>query len=165
MNITLERVNEDDKSILRQLLELYLHDFSEYDSADINEHGYYGYRYFDLYWIEPGRHPFFIRVNNRLAGFVLVGDHCYILTDPERRSIAEFFVMRKYRRKGVGYQAAWQVFDQIPGVWEVNQHKDALAAQRFWENTIRDYTKGQYEIKSVVTKDWNGQSLIFDNRK
>jgi len=94
----LVQVQEEEKSVLQQLLELYAYDFSEYDGADLNEHGYYGYTYLDHYWTEAGRSPFFIKVDDQLAGLVLVSDYRYVATDPATRSIAEFFVMRKYRR-------------------------------------------------------------------
>ncbi len=34
--------------------------------------GLYDYMYLDHYWTEEGRHPFFIRVDGKLAGFALV---------------------------------------------------------------------------------------------
>lgn len=44
----------DDKPVVRRLLELYLHDFSEFSGQDLNDHGEYGYRYLDHYWTDPG---------------------------------------------------------------------------------------------------------------
>ena len=49
MRIELIEVKETEKSVLRQLVELYAYDFSEYDDADVNEYGLYGYTYFDYY--------------------------------------------------------------------------------------------------------------------
>ena len=95
MKIELVRINESNKAVLRQLMELYLYDFSEFDHEDVNEHGVYGYRYLDHYWTEAGRHPFFIQVDDQLAGFVLIRR----LTPPDETpvimAISEFFVMRK----------------------------------------------------------------------
>ncbi|MCP4712667.1 MAG: GNAT family N-acetyltransferase, partial [Planctomycetes bacterium] len=100
------QVPEEEKSVLLQLLELYAYDFSEFDDNDVNEHGLYGYTYFDYYWTEEGRVPFFIRVDGKLAGFVLVNEYCYLVKEPGTKSIAEFFVMRKYRRQGIGKAVA-----------------------------------------------------------
>ncbi len=107
-----------DKPVLRHLIELYLYDFSEFTGEDVGDHGLFGYRYLDHYWTEPDRHPFFIRVGERLAGFVLVRK-CPGDDGDSESSIAEFFVMRKYRRRGVGRVAARRVFDMFPGRWEV----------------------------------------------
>ena len=43
--------------ILANLLELYVHDFSELLDLDIGEDGRFGYPSIALYWSEPGRHP------------------------------------------------------------------------------------------------------------
>jgi len=163
LNIELVKVEETEKSVLRQLIELYNYDFSEYDQADVNAHGFYGYRYFDHYWTEEARHPFFIKVDGELAGFVLVNDHCYYLKGAGARSIAEFFVMRKYRGKGIGKVVARQVFDRFPGKWEVLQHGENAPSIRFWETIVSEYTNGNFEKHAAQTEDWEGQALIFDN--
>jgi predicted acetyltransferase len=156
-------VPEAEKSVLRQLLELYAYDFSEYDGADINQHGFYGYTYLDHHWTEATRYPFFIKVDGQLAGLVLVSDYRYVETDPTTRSISEFFVMRKYRRQGVGKTIAFQLFDKFPGKWEVFQHQENAPSQRFWEAVIGAYTRENYK-RVQVTKDWGtGQVLGFDN--
>ena len=43
MNITLQLMSVDDKSLLIQLMELYNYEFSIYSNDDINEYGYYGH--------------------------------------------------------------------------------------------------------------------------
>ena len=163
--IELIPVEETEKSVLRHLIELYAYDFSEYDDADVNEHGLYGYTYFDYYWTEESRHPFFIRVDGKLAGFVLINDYCYVVKDPGARSIAEFFVMRKYRKKGVGKSVAIQVFDRFPGMWEIIQHGENEPSKEFWASVIRSYTHGNYRQERAKTEWWEGQALIFDNSK
>jgi predicted acetyltransferase len=168
MDIQIVPVELDQKSILRQLLELYLYDFSEYDDAELDEHGRYGYEYLDHYWIEEGRHPFFIRVaadggGGKLAGFVLVNSHSFVLEDPEAKSIAEFFVMRKYRRRGIGQYVATQVFDRFPGKWEVDQHEGNRPSYLFWETVIDAYTGRQYNKEELANEHLVGQAITFDN--
>lgn len=165
LKIELIEVMEEEKSVLRHLLELYAYDFSEFDAADVNEHGVYGYTYFDYYWTEDTRHPFFIRVDGKLAGFVLINEYCYVSPEPGTRSIAEFFVMRKYRRVGVGENVAVQVFDKFPGNWEVIQHGDNEPSQIFWETVIRTYTDGDFWQAQAKTESWSGPALLFDNSK
>ena len=163
MEIELIEVQETEKSVLRNLMELYAYDFSEFDEADVNGHGLYGYTYFDYYWTEEERAPFFIKVDGRLAGFVLVNEYCYLVKEPGTKSIAEFFVMRKYRRKGIGKSVAVMVFNKFPGKWEIIQHGENAPSQVFWEEVIRTYTNGNYRQESVSTEWWDGQALLFDN--
>ena len=100
-----------------------------------------------------------------LAGFVLVNDYCYHLKTPDTKSIAEFFVMRKYRRMGVGKTVARRVFEMFPGPWGVVQHGANLPSIRFWEKVVGEFTDGRFEQVDVVTEDWDGQALIFDNSR
>lgn len=161
--VNLVEVPYDQKFILKQLLELYEYDFSEFNNNDVNEYGMYGYKYLDHYWTEDSRHPFFIKANGQLAGFVLINGFCYLYENVQAHAIAEFFVMRKYRRYGIGKTAATQVFDQFKGNWEVLQHGNNDASKLFWKNVIHTYTSGSYEIKDVTTEHWIGQGMVFNN--
>ncbi len=163
MEIELIEVQEEEKSVLRNLMELYAYDFSEFDDADVNAHGLYGYTYFDYYWTEDGRVPFFVKVDGKLTGFVLVNEYCYLVKESGTKSIGEFFVMRKYRRKGIGKTVAQMVFDKFPGKWEIIQHGENEPSKIFWEEVIRAYTNGNYRQAPVTTEWWEGQALLFDN--
>jgi predicted acetyltransferase len=127
--------------------------------------GYYGYRYLDHYWTEDSRHPFFIKVDGKLAGFILISANTYKLDQGTAKSVTEFFVMRKYRRQGIGKSAAFQVFDRFPGKWEVIQHGGNAPSKRFWGKVIDEYSAGNYRKEPVETEYWVGQALIFDNIK
>ncbi len=98
-DVTVLEAAEPHKAVVRRLLELYGHDFSEFTDADVDEHGRYGYPYLDAYWSEPERHPFLFRVDRHWAGFALVRSGA-------PHDMAEFFVLRKYRRHGIGHVAA-----------------------------------------------------------
>ena len=118
-----------DKAVLEQLLELYQYDFSEFDDHDVGADGLYRYRYIDNYWTEPDRHPLLFRVDRKWAGFALVRAGA-------PHDMAEFFVMRKYRRSGVGTVLAREVFARFPGEWQVRQMTSNPAATAFWCQAI-----------------------------
>jgi predicted acetyltransferase len=145
MTITLRKVTYEQKSVLRNLLELYKYDFSEYDPMDINVHGLYEYKYLDHYWTEDGRHPFFIEVDEKLAGFALVCKLGVNDSELEIYSMAEFFVMKKYRRMGVGSTVAKNLFSLFPGVWKVSQIEENTPSLLFWRRLIGEYTNHNYE--------------------
>lgn len=150
MEIKLEKATIEQKSILRNLLELYTYDFTEFNLSDINEQGIYGYKYLDHYWTEDNRYPFLVRVNGNLAGFALVRGIGQNSSGLETYSIAEFFIMKKYRKLGVGKKVAFEVFDNFHGQWEVEQIEKNVPAQLFWRKTIAEYTGGKFdEIKEV----------------
>lgn len=143
-SLTISPVPEEDKSVLQHLMELYTYEFSVFEDLDVNAHGVYGYEYLDHYWTEEWRHPFLIRHENRLAGFILIremgekdGVKVY--------SMAEFFILLKYRRLGLGRQAAFFAFDRFPGNWHVSEVECNLGAQAFWRKVIGEYTGGNYQ--------------------
>ncbi|MBI5948173.1 MAG: GNAT family N-acetyltransferase [Chloroflexi bacterium] len=142
MNVVVEPAKVEDKAVLRRLLELYLYDFTEFLPHDLNEHGEFGYQYLDHYWAADEREtrlPFLVRADGKLAGFALV-----------RRkaggpwTMAEFFVMRKYRRGGVGSRAAREVFARCPGAWKVSEVTANTPAQAFWRRVIGAATGGRF---------------------
>jgi predicted acetyltransferase len=163
MEIKIITINYEQKSVLRNLLELYKYDFSQYDQEDINESGLYGYKYLDHYWTEEGRHPFFINVNDKLAGFALIRQ--IDLDDTNRRtySLAEFFIMKKYRKKCIGRKVAVELFNRFPGEWKVAQTETNLPAQKFWRKVIGEYTSDNFE--EIRTDDWDGLIHRFETKK
>jgi hypothetical protein len=99
MLMNLVRVTEDKVPVLARLLELYEYEFSGFEHTDVNEDGCFGYPYLKIYFTEPKRFAYFIEVDHKLAGFVMVCDYCYVSQD-DRLFMAEFFVMKKYRQLG-----------------------------------------------------------------
>ncbi len=161
--VEIQRASLSEKSVLRNLMELYQYDFSEYDGADVDEHGLFGYKYLDNYWTESERHPFLVRVSGKLAGFVLVRA-VDTKNKPVTHAITEFFVLRKYRRQGVGRKVAWQIFDMFPGQWSICQEEDNLPAQSFWRQVIAEYTQGAYTEEHLQTEEWHGLRQRFQSR-
>jgi predicted acetyltransferase len=78
-------------------------------------------------------------------------------------SIAEFFVMRCYRRRGVGKEAARLAFALHRGRWEVRETKHNYPAQRFWRALINEYMSGAYHEKVLDNDKWRGPIQSFDN--
>lgn len=130
MNVFVHPAAEEEKPVIRRLLELNAHDFSEIDGRDLGPHGEYGYAYLDHHWL-PGenRHPFLIRVEDRIAGCALVRAGI-----PHR--FGEFFILRKYRRSGVGTSAARTIFSRFPGEWLVEELAGNDAAVHSWRRSI-----------------------------
>lgn len=159
--LVIRSVRLEDKPLLRNLVNLYLYDMTEFNHEEVGRYGLFEYKYLDHYWTEPNRHAFFIEANSHLAGFVLVNRHSILLQDAN--TIAEFFVMRKYRRQGVGAAAAKQVFNKFPGQWEVRELLSNGAAHTFWQHTISLYTGGQYQEEFLNDERWSGPVQTFRN--
>lgn len=114
-----------------------------FPAIEIDANGRVGYDKLALYWSEPDRRfPFLIRDDGRVAGFVLVTRGSPASDDPDVLDIAEFFVLRRYRRSGVGRAAAFLLWDRLPGQWIVRVSEGNRGAIPFWAGVIADYTGG-----------------------
>ena len=82
MPVELLPTTREHEPILANLLELYIHDFSEQLAIPLGPDGRFGYPDLPAYWHEPGRHAFLVR-DGALAGFVLVkrGSRVRVLRD------------------------------------------------------------------------------------
>lgn len=160
MQIDLSPAGLAEKPILARLLQLYLYDFTEFDGEDLNPAGLYEYPYFDQYWQEAGRSPLLIHVDGRLAGFALVRRLAEDEGGPAS-SMAEFFILRKYRRLGVGSRAAKMVFQRFPGRWHIAVLAENQPARLFWRKVVQEYTRGDFT--EVIQNDelWKGLVLFF----
>jgi len=142
--VVLDVATPPEATLLANLLELYIHDLSEaFPLMELGTDGRFGYDKLPLYWSEPGRRfPFLIRCGTRVVGFVLVTRGSPASDDPDVFDVAEFFVIRRHRRSGVGRQASFLVWDRLPGRWIVRVSDGNTGALPFWERVIAEYTGG-----------------------
>ncbi|RXZ77429.1 GNAT family N-acetyltransferase [Paenibacillaceae bacterium] len=145
MNYELIKASEDYKAIIENLMQFYIYDFSEFERCDVEEDGLYeAYPYLEDYWIEVNnRFPYVIKLDGKYVGFVLVR----FIESKDRNyfSIAEFFIMKKYRKEGIGKAVAKQIFNLHKGQWEVYQLETNKPAQVFWNKTIDEFTQGNFK--------------------
>ena len=123
-NIEIIPASLEQKATLANLLELYSHDFSEFVDLEIGPDGRFGYSDLDIYWTEPERHPLLVYVDTRLAGFALIDGLQRGSSDGMVWDVAEFFILRRYRRTGIGTEVARQVWKRFPGRWQVRVNRE-----------------------------------------
>jgi predicted acetyltransferase len=158
MNLTISIAGYHDRDIVRNLIQLYFHDFSEYDGEDVRSSGRYDADWVEEYWEHPNA-AYVFHVGSQVAGFCLV-DHETLLVGSEN-AIAEFFVLRKYRRSGIGLQAAVQVLMSRPGVWEVSQIAANAPAQSFWRRVASRVGANGYAETLLDDERWHGPVQQF----
>ncbi len=153
------------RRVLRALFELYAHDFSPMTGADVNAHGAYTEEDFLMGWWDDHAndfHPFLLKIGGHWAGFAWVEVGSYIAPGAARHWLMEeFFILRKYRGRGVGEWFATQLFDRFPGVWEVGEIHENKDAQAFWRKVIGRYA-GEFEEIVVNNDRWDGPVQRFE---
>ena len=85
-----------DRDTMMNLIEKYLYEFSQWEKTDVNEDGLYGYKYLDCYFEEKDRYPYFIKVDDKLVGFVLISDYPEVPEEETDFCLSEFFIMHKF---------------------------------------------------------------------
>jgi predicted acetyltransferase len=153
MQIEIVPARADDLSVVQNLFAFYIHDLSEFGRWDIGDTGRFEFptnvaNYWNVPIVEGSRwradwrgYPFLVRVDAALAGFALVKR---IAADPATFDMGEFFILRKFRRHGIGKRAARLLFDRHPGLWEVREMPSNTPAQAFWRRIIAEYTQGNF---------------------
>jgi len=143
--IALDVATPRDAVLLSNLLELYAHDLSEAFALELGTDGRFGYDKLPLYWSEPERRfPFLIRCGTRIVGFALVTRGSPASEDPNAFDVAEFFVVRRHRRSGVGRHAAFLLWNRLGGRWTVRVSEANHRGRSFWASTIAEYTSGRF---------------------
>jgi predicted acetyltransferase len=142
MKVEVALATARESETVASLMQLYLYEFPYVDDLEVGDDGRFTYHYFDRYWSEEGRYPFLIRAEQRLSGFAFVVERAVLEPATAGHAMAEFFVLRKFRRRGVGRAAAYALFERFPGPWWVAEHIRNEPAQAFWRSVIGHYTGG-----------------------
>jgi predicted acetyltransferase len=134
--VGLESIERNDADVLDALFQLYAHDFSQHVSLELTNSGRFKVSAGELWWTRDDHHPFFVRVAGRLAGFALARKGSKVADDPAVMDVAEFFVVRGERGKGVGRHAALGLLVRFPGRWEVRVRQSNPLALKFWSRVL-----------------------------
>lgn len=163
--VRLDVARPDEAPVLANLLELYAHELSDVFALEIGSDGRFGYPRLPLYWSEPGRFPFLIRAEDRLAGFALATVGSPASDDPQAMDVAEFFVLRRHRKAGVGGRAAVQLWNGFPGrTWTVRVSAGNAPAVSFWAGAVGAYARDGFRESTLPGSPHPWRVLTFRSR-
>ncbi len=135
-----------DLAALRRLYPLYLHDLSAFtEHYTLDEDAAWQPSYLEDWLTRPTSHSLLIRVDGRPAGFALVAESPfpYMPKDVDFH-LAEFFVAKPYRRRGVGRAAGLATLRAFKGSWNLSVIDRNLPALAFWRAVTGELTGGDY---------------------
>jgi len=165
IDLQVEAAGKAQQPLIEAMLQLYTHDFSEHwagtPRGELGEDGRFPPYPIDDYWRDEGRVPLLLRKGGRLAGFALLNRHAHSGL-PVDVSMAEFFVVRKHRRGGLGRAAIDVILDRHRGLWEVAVVRRNLAALGFWQAALG----GSPSVRGLESHDqrdarWDGTIFRF----
>lgn len=155
-----------ERPLLEGLLQFYVYDFSEQESAqsdalDFDERGGFGtFQPPPEYWTDPEWRAFVIRLGEKVAGFAFVNTRSH-RAGQVQHNMAEFFVARKFRRHGVATEAVRQVLTSLPGDWEVAIKETNMAAKAFWPRAIAAAGVTDQVAVEGDGEQWRGPIWVF----
>ncbi len=151
--LALRRCETSDRPALARMLELYQYELSDIWDQDLDANGEFGYD-LESFWRSPTCHAFIATVSGRYAGFATVDRR--VKVGPEGWWMDQFFVLKKYRRAGVGAALAAHVFQTLPGDWEVGQMPANWPARAFWRRVITVRSHGHFSEHRLEQGRWTG---------
>lgn len=151
----LELINESNSHIFDELAQDYEDEFSPTSGKKKNQDGKYS---IDVDWRTPNI-GYYWKEGSKIVGFSIVE------SIDGYSEIVDFYVVPEYRKKMVGKNMAFAVFNKHPGPWRVRQISGSEAATKFWRRVIGDYTNENYTELQIANPPW-GSSVCqqFNNQ-
>jgi predicted acetyltransferase len=155
-NLVMSKIGFESDALLRNLAEHYCYDMSEWFDLDTGTDGRYSFDTLSV-WAN-GCDAYLAKVDESIAGFALIGSASEWLGDVRAHDVHEFFVMRRFRRRGVGRRMASFLWNEYPGEWLVRVLEANAPALTFWRREISSYSVGSYEDTQHMV---NGRCWTF----
>lgn len=153
-----------DRRWLTSVYSFYLHDLSEFDEGyySLDEAGSWTPDHLPSWLGEDDDHPLIVLESGRRVGFALVNQAPSRHVGPGMDfRMAEFFVLRAWRGRGIGRRAVFALFDRFRGKWEISELPRNAGAISFWRRVIGEYSGGRY----TETSDAAGVRQVIDTSR
>ena len=154
----------EQQSVLANLLELYAHDFSEFHPLRLGADGRFGYQQLSAYWSQPDHYPFLVKVDGNLAGLTLIKRSESAIQSGAIWDVAEFFIVRAYRRRGIGAAVAHEVWKKFRGRWEVRVMESNRTGSDFWSRAVASFSAVPIEPVVIERDGLYWRVFAFESR-
>lgn len=148
--IHLQPIKTEDREIFWNMNQKHLYEMTLYYPDDMDEQGNYHYGYFDAYFTDPNRKAWFICLDDKKIGFVMIHPYSVIGQNPDY-TLAEFAVFPAYRRNHYALETAKLIFSSYPGRWELKYNEKNSAAKQLWTLVTAPYHPTVHHLNEVET--------------
>ena len=145
-NLTISRIGPESDPLLRNLFEHYIYDMAEWFEIDTGADGSYSYDTASLW--RNGCHVYLAKAGDSIAGFAIAGSAAEWLGDIGARDVREFFIMRRFRRRGFGQRMATLLWREHQGEWLVRVLESNIPAVLFWRAAISSHSHNSFTEES-----------------
>ena len=158
-----------DYPTIQNMARFYVYDRTVYMGWQCPENGLFECIDFKHYFENSDEKSFLIRVDNELAGFVLLDKIRLLKNFDNDWNMGEFFILAKFQGKGIAYTVAQKIFKDHPGKWSVAVMPENIKAVKFWRKIISDISNKNYtevfktasELKTVENPEPNAMNIFY----
>lgn len=147
--VTLELVatSMDQADLIRNLYQFYAYETSDWEEEDVEADGrfYLHEEHLARYWQEQDWSAQLVLVEGVIAGFVLVESS--ELIGIEALELADLFILKKYRRKGIGRAVLLHLLADPGNQWLVRFYQQDDVTQAFWQSVVDELPRPAREIE------------------
>jgi predicted acetyltransferase len=141
----------DDQRWIQNVYPEYIEELTDLSASNtgvfplFGEHGPRDAELFARWFRDKQSHPLLILDGTRPVGFALVSRPLLAAPGavPEYR-LADFFIRRLHRRRGIGRVAAGLIFGRFSGRWLITETVGNTEAVAFWRAVLGPYTGARY---------------------
>lgn len=129
--------DESKKAIMKKYLDEYLEELSQFDdNIKFDDQGTPIYKWFEFYWNDEGRYPFFFYIDDEIAGICLVRE-----VREGAFEIAEFYVRNSFRGNGNAMWFAREIANKFDDEILFSTRCKNLRAVAFWTRFSNAFEK------------------------
>lgn len=134
--IELARIQPGEELTLASLFQFYCYDNSGWDGEDVDVNGRFDACEETItdYVRDPAKAAYWIKVEGALAGFAVTEP--VDLPDGAIEEFADFFVLKKFRRRGVALEVVRNLVVESRQRWLISVFRDDIEAARFWQSAF-----------------------------
>ncbi|MGL5999451.1 MAG: GNAT family N-acetyltransferase [Pseudomonas proteolytica] len=134
--VELIQTGPEQAELIRNLYQFYAYESSDWEQEDVEQDGrfYIHEEHLSRYWQEPQWSANLLLVDGYIAGFLLIERS--ELPGINALELADLFILKRYRRKGIGRALATQVLTSGEADWLVRFYDQDEASQAFWRSVL-----------------------------
>lgn len=128
-------IPKSNKENLRKYFNDYLIELSEFDPhIKFDPNGTPIYKWFDCYFTDYGRYPFYLIIDGKMAGFCMIRE-----VDNNHYEIGEFCVLKEFRGNDNALWFAKECTDLFDGKIDFSTRHSNIRAIKFWTKFAKLY--------------------------
>ena len=143
-------VRPEDRELLRNIIQKYLYEMTNYYDDEMDSLGNLRYGYFDAYFTDPERRAFFLYEEKTLVGFAMMHPYSELGGETDH-VLAEFTIFPMYRERRLASKAAEMIFESFGGRWEVKYNEKNTAAKALWNKVTGKYRPRATRLNDTET--------------